>query len=69
MQSPPSSDGPGRSSRPSKPKSGRSVGAQPRHKGSFRAMLPSDEVDQQVLCRSEPQCPQCRGEVVIESGL
>jgi transposase len=63
---PPSSDGPGRGSRLSKPKSGRSVGAQPGHKGSFRAMLPGDEVDQQVLCRPAPQCQQCRGEVVID---
>lgn len=64
---PPSSDGPGRGARPSKPKSGRSVGAQPGHKGSFRAMLPSDAVDQQVVCRPEPQCPQCSGEVVIDN--
>lgn len=64
---PPSSDGPGRGARPSKPKSGRSVGAQLGHKGSFRAMLPSDEVDQQVLCRPEPQCPQCSGEVIIDN--
>ncbi len=64
---PPSSDGPGRGARPSKAKSGRSVGAQPGHKGSHRAMLPSDEVDQQVVCRPEPKCPQCNGEVVIDN--
>ena len=58
---PPSSDSPGgRGSRPAKPKSGRKVGAQPGHKGSFRAMLPSDQVDQQVLCRPEPQCACAR---------
>lgn len=63
---PPSSDGPGGGSRPSKPKSGRKVGAQPGHKGSFRAMLPSDQVDQQVLCRPEPQCTLCKSEVVVD---
>ena len=63
---PPSSDGPGGGSRPSKPKSGRKVGAQPGHKGSFRAMLPSDQVGQQVLCRPEPQCALCKSEVVVD---
>ena len=64
---PPSSDGPGgRGSRPAKPKSGRKVGGQPGHKGSFRAMLPSDQVDQQVLCRPAPQCALCKGEVVVD---
>jgi hypothetical protein len=37
-----SSDGPGRGSRSSKSKSARKVGAQPGHKGSFWAMVPSD---------------------------
>ena len=63
---PPSSDGPGRGSRPSKPKSGRKIGAQPGHKGSFRALLPSDQVDQQVLCRPEPHCALCHGEVLVD---
>jgi hypothetical protein len=62
---PPSSDGPGRGTRPSKPKSGRKVGAQPGHKGSFRAMLPSDQVDQQVVCTPQPQCALCRGDVIV----
>ena len=61
---PPSSDGPGRGSRSAKPKSGRKLGAQPGHKGSFRAMLPSDQVDQQVVCQPEPRCTQCHGDVV-----
>ena len=61
---PPSSDGPGLGSRSVKPKSGRKVGAQPGHKGSFRAMLPSDQVDQQVVCRPEPRCTQCQGDVI-----
>ena len=42
---PPSSDGPGRGSRSSKSKSARKVGAQLGHKGSFRAMVPSDQVE------------------------
>ena len=42
------------------------MGAQPGHKGSFRAMLPSDQVDQQVLCRPEPQCALCKSEVVVD---
>jgi hypothetical protein len=62
---PPSSDGPGLGSRSVKPKSGRKVGAQPGHKGSFRAMLPSDQVDQQVVCQPEPRCTQCQGDVVV----
>ncbi len=62
---PPSSDGPGRGSRSSKSKSGRKVGAQPGHKGSFRAMVPSDQVDQQVVCRPQPQCALCHGDVVV----
>lgn len=61
---PPSSDGPGRGSRSVKPKSDRKVGAQPGHKGSFRVMVPSDQVDQQVLCRPEPRCTQCQGDVI-----
>lgn len=64
---PPSCDGPGRASRPSKPKSARKVGAQPGHKGGHRAMLPSDEVDEQILCQPEPQCVLCQGEVVIDA--
>ena len=63
---PPSSDGPGRGARPSKPKSGRKVGAQPGHKGSFRAMLPSDQVDQQVVCTPQPQCTLCHGDVIVD---
>ena len=63
---PPSSDGPGRGSRPSKPKSGRKVGAQPGHKGSFRAMVPSDQVNQQVVCRPQPQCALCHGDVTVD---
>ena len=62
---PPSSDGPGSGSRAVKPKSGRKPGAQPGHKGSFRAMLPSDQVDQQVVCQPEPRCTQCQGDVVV----
>ena len=63
---PPSSDGPGLGSRSAKPKSGRKLGAQPGHKGSFRAMLPSDQVDQQVVCQPEPRCTQCQGDVAVD---
>lgn len=63
---PPSSDGLVRGSRTSKLKSGRNVGAQPGHKGSHRAMLPSDAVDQQVLCRPEPQCALCGKAVIVD---
>lgn len=57
---PPSSDGPGRGSRPSKPKSGRKVGGrQPGHKGSFRAMAPSDQVNQQVVCSLPSRNARC----------
>ncbi|MDO9201805.1 MAG: IS66 family transposase, partial [Hydrogenophaga sp.] len=61
-----SSDGPGQGSRPSKPKSARKVGAQPGHKGSFRAMLPNDQIDQQVVCRPQPQCALCHGDVIVD---
>jgi transposase len=64
---PPSSDGPGSGSRSAKPKSGRKVGAQPGHKGSFRATLASDQVDQQVVCQPEPRCTRCQGDVVVSS--
>lgn len=61
---PPSSDGPGGGSRSSKPKSGRKVGTQPGHKGSFRAMLPSDQVE---LADSVPaRAAMCQGEVVVD---
>ena len=45
---PPSSDGPRRGSRAFKFKSGRKGGAQPEHKGSFRATVTSDQVEQQT---------------------
>jgi hypothetical protein len=28
-------------------------------------MVPSDQVDQQVLCRPQPQCALCQGDVVV----
>lgn len=62
---PPSSDGPACRLRSSKPKSARKVGAQPGHQGSYRPMVPSDQVDQQVLCLPEPQCALCQGDVAV----
>lgn len=50
----------------SKPNSGRSGGAQSGRKGSHRAMLPSDQVDQQVLCQPEPQCALCNEAVIVD---
>lgn len=44
---PPSSDGPGTPPRVSRPKSGKRLGAQPGHKGSFRAMVPTEQTQAQ----------------------
>jgi transposase len=60
---PPSSDGPGTPPAPrTRPKSGKRLGGQPGHKGSYRAMLPSNEVNQVVDCPPPQQCG-CGGAV------
>lgn len=47
---PPSSDGPGTPPRASRAPSGKRLGGQPGHKGSFRAMVPEQDVDHRVEC-------------------
>ena len=59
---PPSSDGPDRGKRAQRRASGRKRGAQPGHKGSFRALLEPDQVDQIIDCRPVEVC-EC-GEAV-----
>src|ERR671932_2384316 len=45
---PPSSDPPQASARPKAPPSGRKRGGQPGHRGTFRALLPVEQVDEVV---------------------
>lgn len=52
----PSSDGPARGSRAQRRTSQRKRGAQPGHKGSYRAMLDEDQVDQIIDCRPIEVC-------------
>lgn len=56
---PPSSDGPDTPGRASRPKSGKRLGAQPGHKGSFRAMVPTEQTQAQVICPPPRECPAC----------
>lgn len=64
---PPSSDGPGTPPAPRpRPRSGKKVGGQPGHKGSHRAMLPEDEVQQVVVCEVAPQCG-CGGTIQTDA--
>lgn len=65
---PPSGDGPGALPRKTRKKSGRSLGGQAGHKGSFRAMLAPDEVDRQVHCAPPEACPNCGAAVVPDEG-
>ena len=60
---PPSSDGPGTPPRAPRPKSGKSLGAQPGHKGSFRAMVPVEQTQAQVICPAPDECPACGASV------
>jgi transposase len=60
---PPSSDGPGTPPTPrTRPKSGKRLGAQPGNNGSYRAMLPGNEVSQVVDCLPPQQC-SCGGAI------
>jgi hypothetical protein len=45
---------PGRSPRAPKAKSARKLGAQPGHKGSFRTMLPREQVAAKALLGEQP---------------
>jgi transposase len=60
---PPSSDGPGTPPRTPKAQSGKRLGGQPGHQGSFRAPLPEDKLTSKVLCPPPPQCTACGGAV------
>lgn len=63
---PPSSDGPGTPTRPSRAPSGKPLGAQPGHKGSFRAMVPQAEVSQLIECLPPAQCEACGLNVEVD---
>ena len=65
---PPSGDGPGALPRKTRKKSGRSLGGQAGHKGSFRALLAPDEVDRQVRCAPPEACPDCGAALVRDEG-
>ena len=60
---PPSSDGPGTPIRPGRAKSGKPLGGQPGHKGSFRAMVPQAEVSHLIECLPPAQCDACGSSV------
>jgi transposase len=63
---PPSSDGPGVPERPSKPPSDKKLGAQPGHKGSFRAMVPEQDVHYRIECLPSAQCDACGSAVHVD---
>ena len=63
---PPSGDGPATPPRPSKPPSGKKLGGQPGHKGSFRAMVCEQEVHHRVPCLPAPQCDACGSVVEVD---
>lgn len=63
---PPSSDGPGTPNRPSRAQSGKRLGGQPGHKGSFRAMVPPTEVSHVIECFPPTQCDACGSDVEVD---
>jgi transposase len=63
---PPSSDGPAAPTRPSKPKSGKPLGGQPGHKGSFRAMVPEQDVHHRIECLPPAQCNDCGSAIHVD---
>lgn len=65
---PPSGDAPGTPPRKARKKSGRRLGGQVGHKGSFRVMLPPDEVDRHVRCALPEACPDCGAPVWPDEG-
>lgn len=64
---PPSSDGPATPARPNKVRSGKKLGGQPGHKGSYRAMVPEEEVRQRIECPPPTQCDACGSEVQVDA--
>lgn len=66
---PPSSDDPSGGGKRSRRRraSGRKRGAQPGHKGSFRALLDESQVDQIIDCRPQAVC-ECGAEVQVLAG-
>src|SRR4051794_26183626 len=56
---PPSSDPPQAPARPKAPPSGRKRGGQPRHRGTYRALLPVEQVDELVPVVPE-RCRHCQ---------
>jgi transposase len=63
---PPSSDGPATPTRTTRAKSGKRLGAQPGHKGSFRAMVPEQDVNHHIECLPPPQCDACGSSVELD---
>ena len=56
---PPSSDPPQTAARPKAPRSGRKRGGQPGHRGSYRALLPVEQVDELIAVVPE-RCRHCQ---------
>ena len=63
---PPSSDDPATPARQSNPSSDKKLGAQPGHKGSFRAMVPEQEIDHRIECLPAAQCDACGSAVNLD---
>src|ERR671938_1602688 len=55
---PPSSDPPQTPARPKAPPSGRKRGGQPGHRGTYRALLPAEQVDE-VMAVVPERCRHC----------
>jgi transposase len=64
---PPSSDPPEAPVRPKTPPSGRKRGGQPGHRGTHRALLPDEQVDEVIVVVPEA-CPHCQQPFPESSG-
>src|ERR671927_1395044 len=62
---PPSADPPQAPARPKAPLSGRKRGGQPGHRGTFRALLPVEEVDE-IVAVVPDRCRHC-GQAIPET--
>ena len=60
---PPSSDGPEVPTRAPRPKSGKRLGGQLGHPGSFRVMVPVEQTQAQVVCPPPEHCERCGADV------